>query len=170
MRAAKRGGRIAICGSTSGPKMELTIPHLFFRQLELIGSSMGTHGQFARAAEWIGSARAKAPVGKVFDFEELPEALAYLDSGEQTGQGRPPSSGVSGASLQHLDRDRGGDPPGRDHHRFFPSFLSWFGHLPGDIRYQGENTQVFIPITSMLVVSVVATVIFNLAARLFGSR
>ena len=86
MRAAKRGGRIAICGSTSGPKMELTIPHLFFRQLELIGSSMGTHGQFARTAEWIGSARAKAPVGKVFDFEELPKALAYLDSGEQTGK------------------------------------------------------------------------------------
>ncbi|HSO49272.1 MAG TPA: DUF2905 domain-containing protein [Acidimicrobiia bacterium] len=54
--------------------------------------------------------------------------------------------------------------------RFFPSLLSWFGHLPGDIRYQRENAQVFIPITSMLVVSVVATVIFNLAARLFGQR
>jgi zinc-binding alcohol dehydrogenase/oxidoreductase len=86
MRAAKRGGRIAICGSTSGPKMELTIPHLFFRQLEMIGSSMGTHGQFARATEWIGSGRAKASVGKVFEFEELPQALAFLDSGEQTGK------------------------------------------------------------------------------------
>lgn len=86
MRAAKRGGRIAICGSTSGPKMELTIPHLFFRQLEMIGSSMGTHGQFARATEWIGSARAKAPVGRVFDFAELPQALGYLDSGKQTGK------------------------------------------------------------------------------------
>jgi NADPH:quinone reductase-like Zn-dependent oxidoreductase len=86
MRAAKRGGRIAICGSTSGPKMELTIPHLFFRQLELIGSSMGTHAQFARATEWIGSDRAKSPVGKVFSFDELPDALDYLDSGEQTGK------------------------------------------------------------------------------------
>ena len=86
MRAAKRGGRIAICGSTSGPKMELTIPHLFFRQLELIGSSMGTHSQFARATEWIGSGRAQSPVGKIFDFEELPAALDYLDSGEQTGK------------------------------------------------------------------------------------
>jgi NADPH:quinone reductase-like Zn-dependent oxidoreductase len=86
MRAAKRGGRMAICGSTSGPKMELTIPHLFFRQLEMIGSSMGTHAQFARATEWIGSGRAQAPVGKVFEFEELPQALAYLDSGEQTGK------------------------------------------------------------------------------------
>ena len=51
--------------------------------------------------------------------------------------------------------------------RFFPSLFSWFGHLPGDIRYQGENTQVFIPINSMLIVSVVGTVIFNLAARIF---
>lgn len=54
--------------------------------------------------------------------------------------------------------------------RFFPSAFSWFGHLPGDIRFQGENAQVFIPITSMLVVSVVATLIFNLAGRFFGER
>ncbi len=49
--------------------------------------------------------------------------------------------------------------------RFFPGLFSWFGNLPGDIRYQGENTTVFIPITSMLVVSVVATLIINLATR-----
>ena len=54
--------------------------------------------------------------------------------------------------------------------RFFPSAFSWFGHLPGDIHFQGENAQVFIPITSMLLVSVVATLIFNLAGRLFGER
>jgi hypothetical protein len=54
--------------------------------------------------------------------------------------------------------------------RYFPSVFSWFGHLPGDFHFQGENAQVFIPITSMLVVSVVATLIFNLAGRLFGER
>lgn len=85
MRAAKRGGRIAIYGSTSGPKLELTIPALFFRQLELIGSSMGNHAQFARALNWIRLGRAKAPVAKVFDFSELPEALRFLESGEQIG-------------------------------------------------------------------------------------
>ncbi len=86
MRAAKPGGRIAMCGATSGAKMELTIPHLFFRQLELIGSSMGTHSQFARATAWIGSGEAKSPVAKIFEFGELPHALAYLDSSEQTGK------------------------------------------------------------------------------------
>ncbi len=31
--------------------------------------------------------------------------------------------------------------------------LSWFGNLPGDIKYKGEHTFVFIPITSMLLLS-----------------
>ena len=51
--------------------------------------------------------------------------------------------------------------------RFFPGLFAWFGHLPGDIRYQGENTTVFIPFTSMLVVSLIATVVINLISRLF---
>lgn len=86
MGAAKPGGRIAICGSTSGAKTELTIPYLFFRQLELVGSSMGNHSQFARALNWIRLGRVKAHVGKVFDFSELPDALRYLDAGEQIGK------------------------------------------------------------------------------------
>jgi hypothetical protein len=45
--------------------------------------------------------------------------------------------------------------------------LSWFGHLPGDIRIERGGTRVFIPITSMLLVSVVLTVLVNLARRLF---
>jgi NADPH:quinone reductase-like Zn-dependent oxidoreductase len=86
MRAAKKGGRIAICGSTSGAKMDLTIPTLFFRQLELIGSSMANHAQFARAATWVTTGGAKAPVSQVFDFADLPKALEFLDAGEQVGK------------------------------------------------------------------------------------
>ncbi len=45
--------------------------------------------------------------------------------------------------------------------------LSWFGKLPGDIRVKGESTQVFIPITSMILISVALTVIVNLIRRFF---
>jgi NADPH:quinone reductase-like Zn-dependent oxidoreductase len=86
MRAARPGGRIAICGGTSGAKFELSLPALFFKQLELIGSSMGNHSQFARALNWMRLGKASSPVAKVFAFDELPEALRYLDSGEQTGK------------------------------------------------------------------------------------
>jgi hypothetical protein len=51
--------------------------------------------------------------------------------------------------------------------RYFPGLFSWFGNLPGDIRRETENTTVFIPITSMLVISVVLTVLVNVVGRLF---
>ena len=45
--------------------------------------------------------------------------------------------------------------------------LSWFGNLPGDIRRVGERSAVFIPITSMVVLSVVLTIVVNLLGRHF---
>lgn len=86
MRAAKPGGRIAICGATSGAKFELSLPVLWFKQLDLIGSSMGNHSQFARALNWIRLGKASSPVARVFPFDELPAAMRYLDSGEQMGK------------------------------------------------------------------------------------
>ncbi len=45
--------------------------------------------------------------------------------------------------------------------------LGWFGRLPGDIRIEGGRTSVFIPITSMIVVSVVGSLLLNVVARVF---
>lgn len=43
--------------------------------------------------------------------------------------------------------------------------LNWFGRLPGDIRYEGEHTRVYIPIISMLIISIVLSLIFYLIRR-----
>ncbi len=43
--------------------------------------------------------------------------------------------------------------------------LNWFGHLPGDIRYKGEHTFVFIPLTSMLLVSALLSLIFRIMGK-----
>ena len=45
--------------------------------------------------------------------------------------------------------------------------LNWFGRLPGDIRYESERTGVYIPIVSMLLVSLALSLIFYLARKLF---
>ena len=45
--------------------------------------------------------------------------------------------------------------------------LSWFGRLPGDIRYETEQTRVYIPIVSSLLLSVVLSLIFYLLRRFF---
>ena len=43
--------------------------------------------------------------------------------------------------------------------------LDWFGNLPGDIKYKGEHTFVFIPITSMLIVSALFSFVMWLMNR-----
>ncbi len=45
-------------------------------------------------------------------------------------------------------------------------WLGWFGHLPGDIRIEGESTRVYIPLTSMVIVSVALTLLINLLRKL----
>lgn len=44
-------------------------------------------------------------------------------------------------------------------------WLGWLGRLPGDIRIEGERTRVYIPIVSMLVVSVVLSLLLSLLRR-----
>ncbi|MCX7092632.1 MAG: DUF2905 domain-containing protein [Methylobacter sp.] len=48
---------------------------------------------------------------------------------------------------------------------FTPWLVSWFGKLPGDIRIEDEKRFVFIPLTSMIVVSLILTLIINLFFR-----
>ena len=45
--------------------------------------------------------------------------------------------------------------------------LSWFGRLPGDIRIERENVRIYIPLVSMLLVSVVGTVLLSVVRYLF---
>jgi DUF2905 family protein len=43
----------------------------------------------------------------------------------------------------------------------------WFGRLPGDIRYEGENVRFYAPLVSMLLISLVLSLIFYLLRRFF---
>ena len=44
---------------------------------------------------------------------------------------------------------------------FFPSAFNWFGKLPGDIRSESESGVIYIPITSMVIISILLTLLFN---------
>jgi hypothetical protein len=48
---------------------------------------------------------------------------------------------------------------------YAPWLINWFGKLPGDIRIEDEKKWVFIPVTSMFVVSIILTIIINLIFR-----
>jgi hypothetical protein len=46
--------------------------------------------------------------------------------------------------------------------QFAPWLVNWFGKLPGDLKIGSGNTRVFIPITSMILLSIILTIIVNL--------
>ena len=43
--------------------------------------------------------------------------------------------------------------------------LGWFGRLPGDIRFQTENFSCFVPITSMIIISIVLSILLTIISR-----
>ena len=47
-------------------------------------------------------------------------------------------------------------------------WFSWFGHLPGDIRAEGERGGFYFPLTSSIVVTLVASLLLNVVARLLN--
>ena len=53
VRALKAGGRLVVCGGTSGAKVEINLPRLFFKQFEIIGSSMGSYQEFAEVTALV---------------------------------------------------------------------------------------------------------------------
>lgn len=87
LRSLRPGGRMVVCGATSGAKAQIGIPALFFRQLEIIGSTMYTPAEYRDLLELLASGKATPPpVDHVFAFEDLPTAVARLDSARQLGK------------------------------------------------------------------------------------
>jgi NADPH:quinone reductase-like Zn-dependent oxidoreductase len=86
LRTLARGGRLVTNGSTSGREAQLHLPTLFWRQLEVIGSTMNDHQEFADAVQLVGSGAIEIPIDTTLPFEEFPAALERLESGEQLGK------------------------------------------------------------------------------------
>ena len=85
MGSAVLGGRIVTCGSTSGVKAEITMPRLFWGQLDLLGSTMGNASEFEAVLDAIDHGL-RPVVDRVYPLAEVQAALARLDAAEQFGK------------------------------------------------------------------------------------
>ena len=65
--------------------MELSLPRLFFKQIEIIGSTMGGYGEFADVTRFVAQGLPVA-VDEEFALADYPKALARLASGAQLGK------------------------------------------------------------------------------------
>jgi NADPH:quinone reductase-like Zn-dependent oxidoreductase len=85
MRSVVQGGRVVLCGSTSGAKAEIAMPRLFWGQLDLLGSTMGNADEFRAVLEAIDEGL-KPVVDTVYPLSEVEGALKRLDAAEQFGK------------------------------------------------------------------------------------
>ena len=85
VRSLKPGGRLVVCGGTSGPTVEVSLPRLFFKQYEIIGSSMGSYIEFAELTSLVDQGL-DVRVDTVLGITEYPVALERLAAGEQLGK------------------------------------------------------------------------------------
>ncbi|MGH9270413.1 MAG: zinc-binding dehydrogenase, partial [Ilumatobacteraceae bacterium] len=85
VRALQPGGRLVVCGGTSGAKVQLDLPRLFFKQIEVIGSSMGSYQEFAEVTALVANGL-DVHLDQVLALAEYPAALARLEAGDQLGK------------------------------------------------------------------------------------
>lgn len=50
---------------------------------------------------------------------------------------------------------------------FFHDYFKWVGHLPGDINIRRENFRLYFPLTTMIIISIVITLLINIFRRMF---
>lgn len=85
VRALEPGGRLVVCGATSGGKVELSLPRLWFGQFEIIGSTMASYEEFAEVTRLVAGGL-PVVVDSAFDLADYPSALDRLRTGDQLGK------------------------------------------------------------------------------------
>ena len=81
-----KGGRIVTCGATTGARVEIDIRHLFYKQLSILGSTMGNKIAFENSFELVKSGKLKPVIDRTFPMEEIQAAHQYLEEGAQFGK------------------------------------------------------------------------------------
>jgi NADPH:quinone reductase-like Zn-dependent oxidoreductase len=86
LQSARSGGRITVCGATSGPNPPAALHRIWWKQLTIYGSTMGTKEDFDGVYELVASGKARPVIDEVFPLEEARAAHERMEAGEQLGK------------------------------------------------------------------------------------
>lgn len=86
LQSVRAGGRVTVCGATSGPNPPAMLHRVFWKQLSILGSTMGTREDFAAVYELVASGQARPVIDRVYPIAEVAAAHERLESGDQLGK------------------------------------------------------------------------------------
>lgn len=86
IKAVRNGGRIATCGATSGATPEVDLRHIFFRQIEILGSTMGSKADLLAVLGHVAAGRLHPVVDRVLPLGSAAEAHRLLESSAAFGK------------------------------------------------------------------------------------
>ena len=86
LQAVRPRGRIAVCGATSGPNPKAALHRIWWKQLTILGSTMGTKEDFEGAFELVKSGNAKPVVDSVYPLAEARAAHERMEAGDHFGK------------------------------------------------------------------------------------
>jgi NADPH:quinone reductase-like Zn-dependent oxidoreductase len=84
--AARAEGRIVVCGATTGPNPPAALHRVWWKQLSILGSTMGMPDDFKGAYDLIAAGRAKPVVDVVFPLADARAAHERLEAAQQLGK------------------------------------------------------------------------------------
>jgi D-arabinose 1-dehydrogenase-like Zn-dependent alcohol dehydrogenase len=82
----KPGGRIVVYGGTLGKIQDLSPQVLFWRQISILGTSMGSPSDFAAMLDFVNAHKIRPVVDSVFALDEINAAIERIGSSEQFGK------------------------------------------------------------------------------------
>jgi NADPH:quinone reductase-like Zn-dependent oxidoreductase len=86
IRALAPGGRLVTYGATAGPIVELDLRRVFWRQIEVIGTTMASRGEFEAMLRLAWAGRLTPIIDRTFSLAEARAAHVYLEEGRQFGK------------------------------------------------------------------------------------
>ena len=86
LRSLARGGRLLTCGATTGFTPQTDLRHIFYRQLEIIGSTMGSKNDLLSALKLVLAGRMRPVVGGVYDLKDTARAHADMEARRVLGK------------------------------------------------------------------------------------
>ena len=86
LQLVRKGGRIVTCGATTGAKPEAEIQWIFWKQVDLLGSTMSNCREYQELIALLGQGKLKPLVGNTFPLSEGKKALRYLKGNRRFGK------------------------------------------------------------------------------------